>query len=242
MADVYIGKGNIATVNYMWCEGDREEWTPSFGAPMIEGSAPYNDHYDGAYNLGYYTANYPLNPKIHPMQRAGLKNVGVGDIVGLIKVPLDYFATFLNFKSTTADPRLEGMTVQLTCQKYTPNPDPDGDPIPAEDQYIEEALAAQGKDTPIEFDKPFNIMLSLLRVTGSGPVTGSANTTTGAITATAATTGYVQPMYSDPGEYFYVIGFKVLSLPTNTANTLSSTLKDAYLSVKLEAFDSAGYI
>lgn len=246
MADIYIAKGNSPEINYMWCEGDASEWKPSYGVTNYEDTPAFDDNYDAAYSLHYFTAGFPFSKLTARYHRRAIESLAAGDIVEMIKVPLDHYATHLNFKSVSTDDNLAGATVQLTCKLYTQ--DAEGNITGVEDQFIEDALEAQGLNTPIAFDKPFNIRLSLTQVVGttaaSGPVTGTVDGTTVTGTATTAGTasGWALPMYSDPTKGFYTIGMKIVSLPTNTAFTFADLQKRADLCVKLEAFNCPAYL
>lgn len=259
MADVKLYKGGTPLVKYMWCDCTLVEFDAPFAYPNNQGTAPYDSHADGAYagGIGYFTIGTPIRPRLMTWQRDALRcnEVAVDDILQTVWIPVDHYATYVNFKSLDTDERMAGATVTLTVQEVTRNED--GVYVYEEVADMEDALAAQDLGDPIPLDAPFNVMVSLLRVvsapslTGSATpsltVTGTANLDTGVVTGTATgnvssaiagtTLGYVRPLYSDPGKV-YMLGVKVLSLPTDTNVGLADSVSGWYQSTKIEGFES----
>lgn len=247
MANINLYKGGTPVPRYKWCEGDYAQFQPPFQTGLsstingIYRTPPYDSHFDGVQAVGYYTGWMPIVPAIMPGQKNAFRNgpIAVDDIIQCIWIPVDHYATFLNFKVQGEDPRLAGATVSLTAQTVTMT---NGEPVYAEIQDVENAAAAQGYSAPIAIDTTSNTFISLMRVASSASlaVTGTndagSNTVTG--TATGEVAGYVRPLYSAPN-VVTVLGLKIVALPTDDNVTLDMMNNAMYMSAKIEGFECA---
>lgn len=227
MANIRLYRGGTPDVKYVWERRDWAQFQPPFGLPTAEDTPPYDSHADGAYNLGNFVQGMPLKPRGYGLewQRKALEGVAAGDILQMIWLPADHYATALNLKSIDVQENLAGATIALVSQIHTI--DADGNITETETTDLEDAITAQGGTNVFDLSKPFNAFVSLMK----------------------ADTGYAVPLYSRPPlpaadaassptpPRIIIFGVKVLSLPTNADVTLDQMLKGVYLSLRSTAFE-----
>lgn len=227
MANIRLYRGGTPDVKYVWERKDWAQFRPPFGIPTADDTPPYDSHADGAYNLGNFVQGLPLKPRGYGLewQRKALADAAAGDVLQMIWLPADHYATALNLKSIDIQENLSGATIALISQILTR--DADGNEVVSDTTDLDDAIAAQGGTNVFDLSKPFNAFVSLMK----------------------ADTGYAVPLYSQPPlpaadaassptyARFIVFGVKILSLPTDADVALSQMFKGVYLSVRSTAFE-----
>lgn len=238
MARINLVRGGTPKIKYMWCEGDRSDYTPPYGVPHIKETPPYDSHVDGAYGSGlaYFTLGMPVRPNGGitdgmRWQRNALseKVLAVDDVIDLIAVPQNHYLEYINFKIMESDALMAGASIALTLYELKYNEK--GEATYTELPDIEDALVAQSVTTPIPIDKPCNVFASLIKTD----------------------TGYAVPVYANPtippadmssqptfGRDL-IISAKIVALPTDNTVTLAHMQNAWYLSAKIAGFECPTY-
>lgn len=217
MADARIYRGGSPDVRVRMCEDDFPQFNPPLEMTHKKNTPPYDSHADGAYGQGYFTLGMPIKPTLMDWQRRAFKeaNLGVGDVIQCIQIPIDGYATGISFKCISSDPALAGATVKLVALERSYNSTTEmfeTTPIPD----VEDAATAQGYATPIDVSAPFKQQFFLWKDNGNG---------------------YVRPLCSTNMDSVIIIGIQIESLPTDTAIKIQDMLNDWYLSVKIQSFE-----
>ena len=256
--NIMFARGGTSVVKFPWCEGEFPEYTCPFHSDNLEGTPPYDSKFDGAYGSGlaYFTAGMPFSPSAShnalEWQRKQLmanKPLAVGDFIGLILVPFDHYVTFVNVKVQGCDPNMAGATVFPDSRVL----EADGcefDPTETEGilyrcyKKSDCWWNAPNDVTPIALDKPSTKFISCI-----APLEQTNSNEKGDDIPSNVDNNYGPLIYSVPpvgvcstteeafcGQY-NVLGFRIVTLPTDTTVNLWDMRNALYMSAKIEGFD-----
>lgn len=233
--NVKFFRGGTPETRYMWSERDYAKFGPDFATNTIEGTPPYDSHADGAYNLGSFVLGMPINPSIMKWQRDAIrdKKLAVGDRLWLFWIPEDHYGTFMNVKIAASDPKLAGASVKPVFAKYYYKGVPGGSDDGSFDSRIVVPSSSAIKQLNATYDD--------VEAVGAIAIDEPVNKVYPLIGADNVPLAYGVPSQGETNPYIPLVGFEIVSLPTDDTVTLDTMLNAIFVSLRLEAFECPTY-
>jgi hypothetical protein len=248
MANAQIYQAGQPVVKYGKGAGDTTLYTPPFGRTELGNKwdrmtrPPFDAHFNGAAGQVTYPAGQVLAPAYMKWQYNNIKaaKLAVGDVIQMLLIPTNHWVEYVRFDVCKADTNMAGATVTFAGLNYNVDPaDPYDNWLVTDDADVTAAVAAQSI-VPIPLDVPSSTFLSLVKTSVYIDVDAAADYTPA---------GYIMPKYVPPefatvnGELKrfqtggFMLGIKIVTLPTNTDLGIEDALHDFYLTTRVNGFE-----